>query len=156
MFLWLIVGIVCIVRLRHADMAFERDEGEYAYAGWSILQGGIPYLDFFNMKLPGVYYSYALIFKLFGFHVWVIRAVVLLLSMGSAYFIFHFSRRVLPAASPEVVAGCYLLMSVGYFSQGFISNSEHFVVFFVLAGLWSLARWPDMACSTVLSESCAT
>ncbi|NJN33151.1 MAG: hypothetical protein HC817_01765 [Saprospiraceae bacterium] len=54
------------IRIRFSDMAFERDEGEYAYAGAEILRGGFPYRDFYNMKLPGVYYFYALIFLIFG------------------------------------------------------------------------------------------
>src|SRR5580765_3414099 len=54
------------VRARLLEMPLERDEGEYAYAGQLILQGVPPYAEACNMKLPGVYYAYAVIMRLFG------------------------------------------------------------------------------------------
>ena len=41
---FLVAALVVFVRLRYADMAMERDEGEYAYAGSQILSFGFPLL----------------------------------------------------------------------------------------------------------------
>jgi len=43
----------------------DRDEGMFGYAGWSILHGGVPYRDFFDIKPPGVFYLNALGLALF-------------------------------------------------------------------------------------------
>ena len=60
-FYFITLFIIIWVGMRLADAPMERDEGEYAYAAWQILNNGIPYADFYNMKLPGVYYMYALV-----------------------------------------------------------------------------------------------
>ena len=72
-FFWLALILTAFVRLRLADIAMERDEGEYAYAGWQILMGKLPYLDFYNMKFPGVYYAYAGIFSVAGYSIIAVR-----------------------------------------------------------------------------------
>ena len=86
-FFIIILVFICFVRFRFSDMAMERDEGEYAYAAAEILRGGFPYLDFYNMKLPGVYYFYATIFFLFGKSIPAVRFCVLLLNIFNCFFI---------------------------------------------------------------------
>src|SRR6266852_3512326 len=67
---WVVVLLALLfaglVRARLLSVPFERDEGEYAYAGQLILQGIPPYRMVYNMKLPGTYAAYALIMALFG------------------------------------------------------------------------------------------
>ena len=71
---WIIVGLsillVFTIRVRLRHMPFERDEGEYAYAGQLILHGVPPYKEAYNMKLPGTYAAYALIMAVFGQSAW--------------------------------------------------------------------------------------
>jgi hypothetical protein len=43
--LTLLLVLVGLVRLRLLATPFERDEGEYAYMGRLILDGGLPYRD---------------------------------------------------------------------------------------------------------------
>src|ERR1043166_2581740 len=38
---------------------FGRDQGVFAYAGRVILRGGWPYRDVWDLKPPGIYYTYA-------------------------------------------------------------------------------------------------
>ena len=58
--LLLILAVVTAIRVRLWNMPLERDEGEYAYAGWLLLHGGIPYEQAFIQKPPMVFYSYLL------------------------------------------------------------------------------------------------
>ena len=58
--------IILLLRSKVLGMPFERDEGEFAYMGQLILKGLMPYTDAYNMKLPGTYWMYALIIKIFG------------------------------------------------------------------------------------------
>src|SRR6187551_2013958 len=55
---------ITFLRIRLADFPLERDEGEYALMGQMILQGIPPYEMAYNMKLPGVYYMYALLMSI--------------------------------------------------------------------------------------------
>ena len=58
--------ITVVVRWKFINVPFERDEGTYAYFGQLVLDGKIPYVDFYEMKLPGIYYTYALLLAVFG------------------------------------------------------------------------------------------
>jgi len=64
--LFIIIVLAGIVRYGLLDVPFERDEGEYAYAGQLMLQGIPPYQEVSNMKLPGIYAAYALLLAVFG------------------------------------------------------------------------------------------
>jgi 4-amino-4-deoxy-L-arabinose transferase-like glycosyltransferase len=49
-----------------------RDSGIFAYTGKIIAEGGLPYVDAWDNKLPGVYYIDALAFLLFGTNRWAL------------------------------------------------------------------------------------
>lgn len=49
-----------------------KDSGTFAYTGKVILDGGLPYVDAWDNKLPGVYYIDALAFALFGVNRWAL------------------------------------------------------------------------------------
>lgn len=53
-------------RLFYLEVPFERDEGAYAYISNVIDKGGLPYLDAFDNKPPGIYYLYNLSMNIFG------------------------------------------------------------------------------------------
>ncbi len=128
------------VRIRFSDMAFERDEGEYAYAGAEILRGGIPYRDFYNMKLPGVYYCYALIFFLFGKTVSAVRLSVMVLNLMNSFFILKIGQKWFDARTGWLSASIFLVFSVSSRTQGLVSNCEHFVLFFLFVSIFCLSR----------------
>jgi Dolichyl-phosphate-mannose-protein mannosyltransferase len=146
-FFWLSLILIVIVRLRLADLPMERDEGEYAYAGWQILRGKLPYADFYNMKFPGVYYMYAGVFSLAGHSMVAVRVWVLLMNLLSAFFIYKIAEKRLFSTTDKpnneakwLAGGIYLLLSISFGAQGAISNCEHFVVFFATMGLWLLSE----------------
>jgi Dolichyl-phosphate-mannose-protein mannosyltransferase len=140
LFFLTILIFVIFVRFRFSDMAMERDEGEYAYSAAQILRGGFPYLDFYNMKLPGVYYFYATIFFCFGKSIQAIRLCVLVLNIVNCFLIKKINEHWFDERAGWLAAGVYLLTSVGTRSQGVVSNSEHFVLFFFFLTLFSLTR----------------
>jgi len=51
--------LTIIIRSNFLDISFERDEGTYSYMGQLVLDGKLPYQDYYSMKLPGIYYAYA-------------------------------------------------------------------------------------------------
>lgn len=128
------------IRFRLLDVPLERDEGEYAYAGRLILEGIPPYVEFYNMKLPGIYGAYAVILALFGETARGIHAGLLVVNAGTTLLVFLLARRFLGGSAPLFAAACFALLSVGRSVQGVFANSEHFVVLFATAGLLVLHR----------------
>ena len=135
-----ILSFIIFVRFRFADMAMERDEGEYAYAAAQILRGGFPYLDFYNMKLPGVYYFYASVFFFFGKSMQAVRFCVLILTLINGLLIKKINQHWFDERAGWLAAGVYLLACVGTHAQGLVSNCEHFVLFFFLLTLFCLTK----------------
>jgi 4-amino-4-deoxy-L-arabinose transferase-like glycosyltransferase len=139
-FLLLTLALCLFVRFRHLDIAFERDEGEYAYAAQAILRGELPYRDFYNMKLPGVYYTLAAVFNVFGDSARVVKLFLIFMNLASAFLLFQIAKNVFNGNKGieigKQAAAAYLLLSLGYSLQGWTANAEHFVVFFALFGIY--------------------
>ncbi len=67
-------GVVFLVSLQLAPSVSEqrRDSGIFAYTAEVIREGGLPYLDAWDNKLPGVYFIDALAFAVFGTNRWAL------------------------------------------------------------------------------------
>ncbi len=66
---WRLLAILVLTFLVHLLVIgepFGRDQGIFAYIGDTLLHGGVPYLDAWDHKPPGLYAIYALAFALFG------------------------------------------------------------------------------------------
>ena len=64
----LVVAAIAFAALRapFLSLPLERDEGEYAYVAWRMLEGEVPYRDAFDQKPPGVFLAYLGAFSLLG------------------------------------------------------------------------------------------
>lgn len=133
-----IVVVYIILRLPMLAVPLERDEGEYAYMGQLILSGELPYVAAYNMKLPGVYYAYALIMAAFGQTVGAIRFALIGITTLSTLLVFHLGRRWLDSTAGLLAAALFGLLSLSTTMTGFTANAEHFVVVFALLGLAAL------------------
>jgi 4-amino-4-deoxy-L-arabinose transferase-like glycosyltransferase len=136
---WWIVVVASLlftagVRVRLLDIPFERDEGEYAYAGQLMLQGVPPYALVYNMKLPGTYAAFALIEAVFGETVKGIHFGFLLVNAGAIVLVFLLGRRLFGPVAGVVACASYALMSVSPGIYGTSAHATHFVVLPALAG----------------------
>ena len=136
----LVILITAGIRIHLADIPFERDEGEYAYAGQMITHGIPPYQEVYNMKFPGVYFMFALSFKLFGEGVFAPRYMTLLLQLFGAGFIFLLARRAINPLAGWLSAAVFMLFNLTLALQGTQSNAEHFLVAFLIPSLYFLFR----------------
>jgi len=132
----LLVGV--ILRIHLLPVPLERDEGEYAYAGQLILQGIPPYEQVYNMKLPGVYFIYALIIRLLGESPAAIHTGLLIVNLVTILLLFLFTRKLCDEATALAAAATFAILSVNPFVHGVFAHAEHFVVLFVLASLTCL------------------
>lgn len=137
------LAFVAYMRVRLLGLPLERDEGEYAYMGQSILNGVLPYVEAYNMKLPGVYYMYALFMAFFGRSVEGIHLGLLLINLVSAGLLFFIGKRMVSPAAGAVAGAAYVVLSLAPGTYGFAAHATHFIVLFSLGGFWALLRALD-------------
>ncbi len=65
-----------------------RDSGIFAYTGKTIVDGGLPYVDAWDNKLPGIYYIDALAFWVFGTNRWALWLIENFTIMVTALVLF--------------------------------------------------------------------
>lgn len=128
--------LAVVPRLFYLNTPFDRDEGAYAYVADIIQQGGMPYLDAFDHKPPGIYYFYRLAFSLFGHTVAAPRLLaaffVAVACLFSMVIVFRLTRN----SAASSVAGLILgvaSMSIAY--TGFAANTEIFTLPFLVGGV---------------------
>ena len=141
---WLGLAVVILlagqVRWRLLDVPLERDEGEYATMGQLMLDGVPPYAEAYNMKLPGIYASYAVAMGVFGETRTGIRLGLLVANAVACLLVFLIGRRLLGQVGAVVAAAAFAFLSVSFGVQGVFANAEHFVLPWGLFGLLLLLR----------------
>jgi hypothetical protein len=132
-----------VVRWRLLGLPFERDEGEYAYMGSLVLKGLLPYKYAYSMKLPGIYAAYAVIMKFFGQTRAGVHGGLLLMNAATSVLVYLLGRRLFGTRAGLAAGAAFAVISLNTHLHGIIANSEHFVIFFALAGLCVLVRAAD-------------
>jgi hypothetical protein len=133
-----LIAFVCFVRVRILTTPLERDEGEYAYMGQLLLQGVPPYLEAFNMKLPGTSFMYAFFMLLFGQTVSAVHLGLLIVNIASILLVFLLAKKWFDASAAIVSAVSFGLLSLSPYMLGFAAHATHFVVVFALGGILML------------------
>ncbi|MCZ6783312.1 MAG: glycosyltransferase family 39 protein [Proteobacteria bacterium] len=130
-----VLGVAAVSRAQFLSIPFERDEGIYAYFARLILEGETPFLGFYEVKPPGLYYAYAGIAWIFGDTVEGIRTGFLLVNLATLVLVFAVGRRLRDEQTGLVAAASLMVLSLAPMASGFASQAEHLVVLFALAGL---------------------
>jgi 4-amino-4-deoxy-L-arabinose transferase-like glycosyltransferase len=124
-----------LIRYRLRDMPLERDEGEYAYAGQLLRQGIPPYKLAYNMKLPGIYVAYALVFSMFGETPAGIHLGLLVINATTTLLLYLLTVLLFSRLAGVIAACCYALLSTSSSVLGFQAHATNFVVLPAIAGL---------------------
>jgi hypothetical protein len=133
--IFIIIGVAAAIRIHLLDVPFERDEGEYAYAGQLILHGIPPYEQAYNMKMPGIYAAYAVIMAVFGQTHGGIHLGLLIVNAATILLLFLLGRRLYGEVAGLTAAASFALFSLGQPVQGIFANAEHFVILPALGGI---------------------
>ena len=132
--------LIVSIRFHLANMPYERDEGEFAYAGQLITQGVPPYQEIYNMKFPGTYFMYAASYELLGENIAAPRYVTLVLQLIAAGFIFLLARRIINPAAGWMAATVFMLFNLAPALFGELAKAEHFLVAFLVPSIYFLYR----------------
>jgi hypothetical protein len=128
------------VRFRLRNMPLERDEGEYAYSGQLLLQHIPPYKLAYNMKLPGIYATYAIILLALGQTASGIHLGLLFVNAFSSIVLYLLTARPFGKLAGLVAAASFFLLSASPSVMGFQAHATNFVVLPALIGILFLIR----------------
>ena len=144
---WLALGMIVILtaalRLNMLQVPLERDEGEFAYMGQLLLQGIPPYLEAYNMKLPGMYLIYAMIMGGFGQSIAAIHMGLMLFNLAAVMLIFFLTRYLFDELAGVIAALVYALLSVSPSVLGTSAHATQFIVPVAVGGLILLLKGID-------------
>jgi hypothetical protein len=132
----LVIILVFVIRSNFSMIPFERDEGIYGYYGKLLLNGKIPYKDFYEQKFPGIFYFYAFMVGLFGETVNGLHAGFMYLNIVTVILIYFTARNLFTPIAGLISATTFAIVSITPFLSGFTVQSEHGVAFLIAVGLF--------------------
>jgi hypothetical protein len=136
----IVILLVYTIRSKFLLIPFERDEGIYSYFGVLLLEGKIPYKDFYEFKVPGLFYFYALIVKLFGATVKGMHTGFMYVNIITVIMIFFASKNLFSPIAGIISATTFAFVSLTPNLSGFTVQSEHGVALFASVGLFFYSR----------------
>ncbi|MBI4949810.1 MAG: glycosyltransferase family 39 protein [Deltaproteobacteria bacterium] len=141
--LFLVIVFTAFVRLRLASAPLERDEGVYAYIAQLILDGIPPYVEAYDMRMPGLYAIYAAIIFFFGQTQAGVHTGLLAINGSTIFFLFLLARRLYGNFPAVAAASFFAVISMSSTVDGLFANTEHFVILHAVAGLYAFVRATD-------------
>ncbi len=127
--------VIFFIRVNLLDMPLERDEGGFAYIGQHLLEGESLYQNLYDIKLPGLYYTYAFIMSIFGFTAKGIHIGLLLFNFTATILLFIWIRRLYNDFIATVTAITFVILSVTPNVFGFAAHATQLLLPFALGGL---------------------
>jgi len=82
------IAAFLIAKMPYLEQSLDRDEGTYLFLGQATLEGQTPYVDHYEMKPPGLFYTYAFIRWVVGHSDWAVRWFSHLLIGLNAFLVF--------------------------------------------------------------------
>lgn len=145
LFMLILLGVMIVAfvfaRLRFMDIPLDRDEGSYLYMGYCFINGYIPYVDFYEIKPPGIFLVYGLFQIIFGSSTFLLHLGILLTQLTTAYLIYLIMFKMFGNKEQSIVAvSVYFIFNLFPNFMGFGILSEHFFVLFILLSMFFLLK----------------
>jgi 4-amino-4-deoxy-L-arabinose transferase-like glycosyltransferase len=135
-----VIIIVGIIRYNLLDVPFERDEGEYAYAGQLLIEGLPLYQNLHTLKFPGTHFAYSILLTLFNHTHQGIHLGLLIINAITILLVFLLSKNLMKPLGAWFAAASFAVLSLSTSVLGIFAHAEHFVILFSTAGLLCLLR----------------
>jgi len=130
-----IIAATAALRIRLLEVPLDRDEGGYAYTAQLILQGIPPFAIAYDMKMPGLYYVYALILLLFGQSTVGIHLGLMVINSVTIVLLYLIGKRLFDTTVGITAAAAYAVMSLSQAVCGFSTNAEYLLLAPALGGI---------------------
>jgi hypothetical protein len=133
-----VLGIVLLRALPNLRYPLGRDQATYCVIGQGLLHGGLLYRDFWDNKPPGIFYTYALIVKVFGHVMWSVGVVDIIWLSIISICIYYFAKPYLGAACASLSVIFYAFR---HCRQGYIhaAQPETFLTLCIFAAWFLLS-----------------
>jgi hypothetical protein len=147
---WLALGLLALgLILPMLAWPFGRDQGNYAYPAWRLLEGDRPYADVYVFKPPGTLLLHALAQLVFGHHMAAIRALDGLLTLSATGSLAVLARRFGGSDAVAVTGGLvFVALHTGAGHWHTAQTDPWFAPFFLFAVVLVTGRrlsWPQGA-----------
>jgi 4-amino-4-deoxy-L-arabinose transferase-like glycosyltransferase len=140
--LWLL-GLTCVLRFPAlVSHPFNIDESYYAAGAAELVSGGAFYRNVVDHKPPGIYFLYALIYRLAGtYNQTAVHVVLLLVAALTAYLVGLVAQEFFDGRAGLWAGTLYAVASVVGPANDFqAANTELFMNLPLVAALWLAAR----------------
>ena len=139
-FVILAIFIIIFLAIKIPNMSFNfSDENTYFYMGKLILDGYVPYRDFFHANPPVQIYLIGLVMSLVGKHLILLKLIPIAASVTSSLMIFGIVKRYL-GEKEGLLASVLYLFSFVVLTTTDHSTGVHLSVMFILASIYFLNK----------------
>lgn len=119
-------------------MPIHRDEAVFLTIGKRMALGDMPYVDYFDHKMPGIYWVGSILFIMFGATHIPARVLMIIIYILSALVLYEILLILRMKRSAIYGGMAYIVLSIWY--QGNFFITESFVNLFILLALWLYLR----------------
>jgi len=134
-FIFLIVFLAIV--LKGLTTAQTGDENVYYYMGKLVSEGKIPYKDFFYAHPPLQIYLIALIYKILGFNIFILKLMPLISTLVSAFFVFKIAKGKF-GHTEAIISSLLFLFSYGTMFNSVFSFGIDAAAMFLVIGIYFL------------------
>jgi 4-amino-4-deoxy-L-arabinose transferase-like glycosyltransferase len=138
-----IILLTVMIRIHLLNIPLDRDEGGYAYTAQLVLKGIPPFAQVYDIKMPGLYYIYALILLIFGQTAAGIHLGLLAINVTTVVMLYFMAKRFFDLTAGIMAAAAYAVMAASWAVQGYSANAEHLLLAPALAGILLMLRGLD-------------
>ncbi len=124
----LIIAATIALRAPLLSIPFERDEGEYAYIGWRLERGELPYRDWVDQKPPAIFWVYRIALSLPIEPIRAVHLLALISVAASACALFFLARRFVSYPGAVIAAVLFALLLSDPMINGTAANTELFML----------------------------
>lgn len=139
----LVTGFVMLWALASLSWPFGLDQGIFAWVGDTIVRGGVPYRDAWEIKGPATHYLYALAQLLFGRDVWGLRVLDLALLAASGAAAFGLAGRDAQGAARRLAGATAAVFWILLYATGgywHAAQPDGWAAMAWLGAAWAVAR----------------
>ncbi|MBK9256820.1 MAG: glycosyltransferase family 39 protein [Saprospiraceae bacterium] len=123
----------------YLSVPLDRDEGSLLYSGYCFVNGKIPYVDFYEIKPPGIFLIYGIFHLIFGFSTPLLHTGLILLQFGIALILYKSVVLLFRSQAAGLISAIFILIfCMSPILLGFALMSEFFLIFFILLSYYFL------------------
>ncbi len=132
-----LIAIFVLIELKGLMHYENSDENIYFYMGKLIAEGKVPYKDFFFAHPPLKIYANALLIKLFGANLLILKLIPLISTIISSIFIFKLMKREFGGLE-GIAASSLFLFSYTIMSESTYATGINLTLMFAIIGIYLL------------------